>query len=171
MSTRYKIVGGIFFLSLAVIFVPMLFDEPRPATVYIKSMDHIDHSEVEPILEPDVSNVIEQKKVLRGLVDEDGFRLDTNTKVGEPALIYDLSEANAWAVQLGSFDSDEKASVFRNQLKDAGHDTWVSHAKVDDTIWTRVAAGPFHRLNEAETYRDSTIEEFDLEAIVVRFLP
>ena len=171
LSTKYRIAGGVFFISLAVIFVPMLFDESSSKTITIEPIEPPDIGDVEPIPEPDIQNVVAQRQLLQELVDEDGFRLDTNTKVGEPALLYNTTDATVWAVQLGSFSDDDKANVLRVQLKDEGHVTWVSHAKIDDEIWTRVAAGPFHNLKEAETYKNSAIKQFGLEAIVVRFLP
>lgn len=171
LETRYRVAGGVFFLALAIIFVPMLFDEPRSSKVEIAPMESVEIVDVASATVPEVPNALAKREALREVIDEDGFLRGTGTRIGDPSLLVDSEDATAWAVQLGSFKSDDLANTFRSQLRDEGQVTWVSRAKINDDIMTRVAVGPFQSRSEADEFREEATARYDVEAVVVRFTP
>ena len=171
LKTRHRIAGGVFFAALAAIFIPMLFDSPPTVDVEIDALEPIEIDEVTEVPIPDVTNALTKRQELRDVIDEDGFLSSTGTKIGDPGLLEDSDAADSWAVQLGSFKSDSLANAFRTKLKQDGQPTWVSRAKLNGTVMTRVAVGPFQNRAEADEFRNLAKSRYDVDAVVVRFVP
>ncbi len=171
IRTRDRIVGGVVLAALAVIFVPMLFDEPTGPSLEIEPMAELAIEPVGDIPSPDVGEVIKRRGELREIVSEDGFLVETATRLGDVTLDTPISETKTWAVQLGSFRNEESANALRERLKEDGQRTWVSRAKIDGNIMTRVAVGPFSELVAANEFRDLAKTRYELDAVVVAFRP
>lgn len=171
IQTRNRVVGGLFFAALAVIFIPMLFDEPRGPALEIEPMPDLNLERVPAIPLPDASTVLAKRDELREIVDEDGFLVETGSRLGDPTLDPTSEESDVWAVQLGSFRDEVRADALRERLKNDGRPTWVSQAKVNGELMTRVAVGPFKEREEANAFRESAVELYELDAVVVGFKP
>ena len=171
IQNRNRIVGGVFFLALAVIFVPMLFDESRGPELEIEPMQDIAIDEVASIPVPDTGNVERKHRTLREIVDEDGYLVETQTRLGEPSFVPASGELDAWVIQLGSFRESQLAESLRASLKKDGHSTWVSRAKVDGEVMVRVAIGPYDDYEETLLLRNEYQEKYDVDAVVKGFVP
>lgn len=171
IKTRDRIVGGVFLVALAVILVPMLFDESPGPGLEIEPMPDLDIERVPEIPLPNVSSAELKRDELRQIVDEDGFLVEYGTRVGDVTIDENLNDSGYWAVQLGSFREDAKADALRRRLQNDGQRTWVSQAKIDGVIMTRVAIGPFKEREAAESFRKDAAEQYEIDGLVVGYKP
>ena len=171
IKTRDRIVGGVFLGALAIILVPMLFDEAPGPALEIQPMAELDIERVPEIPLPNASSAESKRNELRQIVDEDGFLVEYGTRVGDVTIDEDLDDSGYWAVQLGSFREEEKADALRRRLQDDGQRTWVSQAKIDGEIMTRVAVGPFNEREAAESFRKAAAQQYEIDGLVVGYKP
>lgn len=171
IQTRDRIVGGVFLVSLLAIFLPMLFDETGGPPLEVEPMAKLNIEPVPNIPEPNVSTAIQKRDELREIIDEDGFMVDSGTRVGDVKLEESSNDSNYWAVQLASFSDKTKADALRKRLHEDELTTWVSEAKINSVVVTRVAIGPFDQRDEADQARLELTEKYELEAVVVNFKP
>ena len=145
-QTRYRITGGMFLLAIAIIFLPMLFDDDGVPSV---QLDPVDASYQPPAVEAfdDVvpeTDIAARVRALRQQTDDQGFHRRTRTRIGEPVLSSPNDETGAWAIQLGSFSEADKAIAFRDRLRADGLEAFTSTFKRrQGAIMHRVAVGPF----------------------------
>lgn len=161
-------------LALAVILIPMFFDEPReeiPA-IPVKSA-----TQVRPVL-PDYSEVVpdsdvqDRVRALEKEVDDEGYSTSTLERIGEPILLTPNEETEIWAVQAASFAQVENARNFRSQLREMGLEAFVSSARnASGTVMHRVAVGPMLKRADAEQMTNQIADQFDLSPKVVEMVP
>ncbi len=65
----------------------------------------------------------------------------------------DSELSRVWAVQVASFARGDNAQALRDELRGQGYEGFLSSAKRDGEVWTRVLVGPF--LDKAEAQRVS----------------
>lgn len=156
-TTRYRLIGSIFLLSLAAIFVPMVFDAPVPqrdGEVFAQQEDaglspteggnallQGPQQEVDEMIaelkqrEADLDAVFRESQVqerVSGLieqVDKDGYWSEDGTRFGEPVLTPVRSDTTVFAVQLATFDDPENAKLLRQQLRDDDAEAFISQYK------------------------------------------
>ena len=171
-QTRYRITGSLFLLAVAVIFLPMLFDGDGIPRVVVEPVD-IDYvpeavqrfEEAAP-----ASDFVERVAQLRQEVDEQGFHLETGTRIGEPVLSVPDDATEAWAVQLASFAEQGNAVNLRDRLRADGFEAFVSTYKPPGgEVLNRVAIGPVLDLVRAERLQQELSERYDVEAGIMAF--
>ncbi len=167
---RYRITGSIFLVALAVIFLPMLFDG---AGAPLRKSLPIPQSQVAPQTVPDfadlvpTSDVVAQVEALREEVDGDGFATDTSTRFGEPVLKPVDATSKIFAVQAASFANQDNAQGFRQELRDAGYEAFISTVKTRSSALHRVAIGPLLSQADANKIQADIARKFDLEPTIV----
>lgn len=191
--TRYRLIGTIFLLSLAVIFLPMIFDAPAASLQDIASTSDLNDTQTFESVDPraEVESLIAQmerdqqameqafadsklqEKVdgLRELVDADGYWVENGTRFGEPILLPIGDETEVFAVQLATFDEQVNARKMRERLLGDGEEAFISQYKQrglgGEKIRYRVAVGPMLSHTLAKTKRTSYTQTYGVEAIVV----
>tara|TARA_Y200000002_G_scaffold171626_1_gene141628 strand:- start:104 stop:703 length:600 start_codon:yes stop_codon:yes gene_type:complete len=191
--TRYRLIGTIFLLSLAVIFLPMIFDAPAPSLQDIASTSDLNDTQTFESVDPraEVESLIAQmerdqqameqafadsklqEKVdgLRELVDADGYWVENGTRFGEPILLPIGDETEVFAVQLATFDEQVNARKMRERLLGDGEEAFISQYKQrglsGEKIRYRVAVGPMLSHTLAKEKRTSYTQTYGVEAIVV----
>ena len=171
IKTRDRIVGGVFLAALAILLVPMLFDESPGPALEIEPMAELDIERVPEIPLPNASTAASKRDELRQIVDEDGFLIEYGTRVGDVTIDEKLDDSGYWAVQLGSFLEEDKANALRIRLQEDGQRTWISQAKIEGKVMTRVAVGPFDKREAAESFREVAVETYEIDGLVVGYKP
>jgi cell division septation protein DedD len=191
--TRYRLIGTIFLLSLAAIFLPMIFDAPAPSLQDIASTTDLNNTQTFENVDPraEVESLIAQmeqeqqamdqafadsklqEKVdgIRELVDADGYWVENGTRFGEPILLPIGDETEVFAVQLATFDEQVNARKMRERLLGNGEEAFISQYKQrglgGEKIRYRVAVGPMLSHTLAKEKRTSYTQTYGVEAIVV----
>ena len=133
--------GGVF---VAIIFVPMLFDEQNLPDVSVQPIDYKDTSiEFDGIPEIDSTGVRQAREDILSYMDSDGFRLDSGVRLGEPVLLPDSLDAISWAILLDTFKDKADVDAYRRSLAELDVDSWVSTRKDGSELLFDVATGPF----------------------------
>ena len=191
--TRYRLIGTIFLLSLAAIFLPMIFDAPAPSLQDDAFNSGLDDTQTFENVDPrtEVKSLIDQmaqdqkamdrvfadsklhEKVegIRETVDPDGYWVDNGTRFGEPILLPIREETEVFAVQLATFDEETNARKLREQLLGDGEEAFISQYKQrgigGEKIRYRVAVGPMLSHTLAKEKRISYSQIYGVEPIVV----
>ncbi len=76
---------------------------------------------------------------------------------------------HGFAVQVGSFSSEENAAAMQNRLRGGGYSAFLDRATVDGRLVYRVLVGPDARREHSERLRDRLAGEMDLRGVVVAF--
>lgn len=190
---KQRIIGALIIVSLAVIFLPMLFDEPHQArreqTLEVPPEPEMEPVEVEQPREPEVPESEEAPDIPmadQGEIERDGTRDDSATVTRDepesgqkpesepetgstPEVQQEESGAlrGAWLVRLGSFSNRDNALKLRDSVRDQGMDAHSETVDTDSGTFTRVFAGPFVDEQKAESAMEELESEFNLEAMVV----
>ena len=191
--TRYRLIGTVFLLSLAAIFLPMIFDAPAPLLQDIASTSDLNNTQTFENVDPraEVESLIAQmeqeqqamdqafadsklqEKVdgIREMVDADGYWVENGTRFGEPILLPIGDETEVFAVQLATFDEQVNARKMRERLLGDGEEAFISQYKQrglgGEKIRYRVAVGPMLSHTLAKEKRTSYTQTYGVEAIVV----
>jgi DedD protein len=170
-ETRYRVTGSLFLLALAVICLPMLLDGSGLPARSLPDLPMDDSlPEVATLTAPaPESDFIARVQELREQVDEQGFLTDSGTRFGEPVLSHTDARSEAWAVQVASFARAVNAEEFRARLRKDGYEAFISTARTDDQVLSRVAVGPLLDRQRAETLRGELSARYDVQARLVAF--
>ncbi len=123
---------------------------------------------------PDSAALLAAREALRAEIDPEGYRRETDTRVGDPVLAEEATvpyaPAEAWAVQMGSFSSRDNAVALRDRLRADGYDALLSSIKRASTKMTRVAVGPMVERDNAVRLQEELDGRYDgIEPRIVRF--
>lgn len=89
--------------------------------------------------------------------------------VPETPVIERAADSQGWAVQVGSFSSEENATALRDRLRGAGFSAFLDQATIDGRAVVRVLVGPDARREHSETLRDRLAAEMDLGGVVIGY--
>jgi DedD protein len=171
---RYRVTGSLFLLAVAVICLPMLLDGAGVSTRALPELPPMEETPppgppAEP--EPPVpeSDFLVRVQALRSAVDDDGFLAESGTRFGEPVLTASREDTEVWAIQVASFGNAANAEGFRERLREDGYEAFISTAKAQEKVLSRVAVGPFLDRERAESLRSELSARYDLGAQLMAF--
>lgn len=176
---KQRLVGAAVLVLLAVIFVPMILDQPaepppesKPAPVPPKSGENFS-SRIIPLDEPKTPLVErERSSAPVSLTREEALQVEaadqTPTKA-ESSVAAVPAGPSAWAVQLGSFSSARNAVALRDRLRKSGYTAFVEKAQSNGNEITRVFVGPALTRTQAEEAVKKLYAETKLKGIVVKY--
>ena len=190
MRATTLVVGG----ALALILIPMLFDEPATdyQTLTVAGSGPLSNERVmalqaeiqQPLGQsPTVVDfdqavpatyLIDRVRQLASEVDADGYNTQDGTRFGEPILQEMTDSSRVLAVLVGQRNDLAAARALREQMRDQGYEAFISAVKLEvggenslENIVHRVAIGPLLSHTDAEQMRDDISRANNVNARVV----
>ena len=137
-------------------------------------MNTIDYSDNSYISQIASDRLSELPSKMRELADSENYSLDSGTRFGEPVMGPVNEQTQVFAIRVKSFDLLEDARLFRETLRDNGHDAFISSAKevLADNILSEVVdhgvfVGPFLKVADTDEVLESINIQFGVESSVV----
>ncbi|MCH8499037.1 MAG: SPOR domain-containing protein [Marinobacter sp.] len=185
---KQRLIGALVLISLAVIFVPMLFDEPHPE----RTSRVIDIPD-EPVFPAVQVRSPTQQQLPDTVESAPGWRIEEPeaapvTPPAEPAVAqprpqpqvpaaapapqpeqvqYAETLQGAWVVQLGSFGSADNARGLRDRVREAGYNAHVQRVeRAGAAPLQRVFAGPFIERSDADKAKQALDRQFSVNSLV-----
>ena len=185
-GTKQRIVGTIVIASLALIFLPIIFDgqgshqtqtasripeqpvvpilpEPQQSRPVIISDADLVVTETKP--EPErVTKTIEESAsdLIEVSASESGFTRDI-------PILNSAGLPNGWSIRLGSFSEASNATNLMQRLQTAGYKAYIRDIDSEQVELTGVFVGPWLERALVNDYIDQLRDEFQLEGMVVRY--
>lgn len=185
-GTKQRVVGTIVIVSLALIFLPIIFD--GQGSHQTQTASRIPEQPVVPILpEPQQSRpVIISDADLVAIETKPESELVTKTieesisdpievSASESAFTRDIPTLNpaglpnGWSIRLGSFSEASNASDLMQRLQTAGYKAYIRDIDSEQAELTGVFVGPWLERPLVNDYIDQLRDEFQLEGMVVRY--
>ena len=191
---KQRLIGALVLISLAVIFVPMLFDEPHPErtsrvidipdepvfpAVQVRSPtqeqlpETIESAPAWRIEEPEAAAATPpaepaQPAVTQPASPQSQAPAATPTPAPQPEQIqYAETMQGAWVVQLGSFGNADNARGLRDRVREAGYNAHVQRVeRADAAPLHRVFAGPFIERSDADKAKQALDRQFSVNSLV-----
>ena len=192
--TRMRATTLVVAVALALILIPMVFDEPATdyqtltvagsgplsserAMALQKQLQQplgqsptvVDFDQAVP-----ATDLIDRVRQLAAEVDADGYNTQDGTRFGEPILQEMTESSRVLAVLVDQHNDITEARALRQQIRDQGYEAFISTAKLEvggenssENIVHRVAIGPLLSHTEAEEMRDDISRANNLNARVV----
>lgn len=192
--TRMRATTLVVAVALALILIPMVFDEPATdyqtltvagsgplsserAMALQKQLQQplgqsptvVDFDQAVP-----ATDLIDRVRQLAAEVDADGYNTQDGTRFGEPILQEMTESSRVLAVLVDQCNDITEARALRQQMRDQGYEAFISTAKLEvggenssENIVHRVAIGPLLSHTEAEEMRDDISRANNLTARVV----
>ena len=185
-GTKQRVVGTIVIVSLALIFLPIIFDGQGSHQTQIAS--RIPEQPVVPILpEPQQSRPViisdadlvaietkpESELVTKNI--EESISDPIEVSASESAFTRDIPTLNpaglpnGWSIRLGSFSEASNASDLMQRLQTAGYKAYIRDIDSEQAELTGVFVGPWLERPLVNDYIDQLRDEFQLEGMVVRY--
>ena len=137
-------------------------------------MNTIDYSDSSSISQIASDRLSDLPSKMRELADSENYSLDSGTRFGEPVMGPVNEQTQVFAIRVKSFDLLEDARLFRETLRDNGHDAFISSAKevLADNILSEVVdhgvfVGPFLKVADTDEVLESINIQFGVESSVV----
>ena len=192
--TRMRATTLVVAVALALILIPMVFDEPATdyqtltvagsgplsserAMALQKQLQQplgqsptvVDFDQAVP-----ATDLIGRVRQLAAEVDADGYNTQDGTRFGEPILQEMTESSRVLAVLVDQRNDITEARALRQQMRDQGYEAFISTAKLEvggenssENIVHRVAIGPLLSHTESEEMRDDINRANNLNARVV----
>lgn len=161
---KQRLVGATILSALAVIFVPMIFEESHtePGTREFKI------PEMPAQLENEAPGSLKAPSDAElGLAPEEVSPPVNESDTASTPETDDSAPLRAWVVQVGSFNDEENANALRDQIRKAGYPSYVESATSQAGIKYRVRVGPELDRQRAIDQRDRIASKFKLKGIVL----
>ncbi|KAA3626066.1 MAG: hypothetical protein DWQ09_17705 [Proteobacteria bacterium] len=180
---RQRLVGATVLVALGVIFLPMLFDTPNRGWL----------GEDRPLIPAplqELQNLAESARMAAPPVVTEPEQSDRSSSTNQPersevrdppARVADLPAPSrspralspdpqlaTWAVQVGSFSSEENATRLRDKLRKLGFRAYTEEHEEDGKQATRVRVGPELDEERAKKLLEKLKAKARIEGIVVR---
>ena len=190
----YRVSLMILLVAIVLLLVPFYFDYRDLSDDYVSTahtssvesnllemrdslkerMNTIDYSDNSSISQIASDRLSELPSKMRELADSENYSLDSGTRFGEPVMGPVNEQTQVFAIRVKSFDLLEDARLFRETLRDNGHDAFISSAKevladniLSDVVDHGVFVGPFLKVADTDEVLESINIQFGVESSVV----
>ncbi len=184
-SLKQRLVGALVFISLAIIFLPIIFDgqrtaidsepynaPPKPklktATLNIKPIEDSARpivnalDEIADDKDREVESNPQPQSVDQYIEEEEITDIAMRQSQNQPVAL-----AEAWVLQMGAFKTEENADLLRNRLLEAGYKAYTKH--IDG--FYKVYVGPEIRNYRIGELKNRLEQEFDVKALILKYIP
>ena len=190
----YRVSLMILLVAIVLLLVPFYFDYMDLSDDYVSTshtssvesnllemrdslkerMNTIDYSDNSSISQIASDRLSELPSKMRELADSENYSLDSGTRFGEPVMGPVNEQTQVFAIRVKSFELLEDARLFRETLRDNGHDAFISSAKelLADNVLSEVVdhgvfVGPFLKVADTDEVLESINIQFGVESSVV----
>lgn len=193
---KQRIIGAVIIVCLAVIFLPMMFDEPHQERTResIDLPEQPDFPEVrvdspQAPAEDQERNPVSTPETTANTTDSASEAQDSPVRIQpepeselqsepeESASSSTVSDQNeppdsaalegSYLVQLGSFGNGDNARTLRDRVREEGVKAYVETFQRESDTLIRVFAGPFLSRDKAESVKKSLDQVFGLDTLVI----
>jgi len=185
-GTKQRIVGTIVIASLALIFLPIIFE--GQGSHQTQTVSRIPEQPVVPILpEPQQSRPViisdadlvvtetkpEPERVTKTIEESASDLIEVSAS--ESGFTRDIPALNpaglpdGWSIRLGSFSEASNATNLMQRLQTAGYKAYIRDIDSEQVELTGVFVGPWLERALVNDYIDQLRDEFQLEGMVVRY--
>lgn len=162
---KKRLIGASVLASLAVLFVPMLFEAPPPRQPEIQPLP-----EKPPMRDFAAEMLTDEVPAVVPLAPRDPVVEARNDDLPPPSAARPAPGLKAWMVQVGSFSSRENALRLVQKLRRAKLPTPDPDlVSVGGKRYYRVRVGPVVERSEAEQMRTRASELADIKATIRRY--
>ncbi len=167
-ALQQRIVGAIVLVTLGVIFIPALLDGAGYKSRHVQDIEikekpafpPLSQKKVDPIATPLQQNKKQPEKVQQ-----------TDPKQAEPKQAHKTpvhkKPVKAFALQVGTFGSNENAEKMRNKMRKAGHTAFVDKFTVKGKTNYRVKIGPELERDALEKIKKALKKSKKIDAFIV----
>jgi DedD protein len=166
---KKRLVGSLVFISLAIIFFPLLFDgNEKDRSKYNDEL--LDPPKIELGLQS-IENVKKKisdmekasaRKLPSEVADENDYSKKANFRLDQNNLPVN------WALQLGSFQEQENAVRLRARLREQNYRSYILSGRSSTGDWYRVFVGPLSNKSALMDMRVEIKKKFGLGGNIVR---
>lgn len=184
---KQRLVGALVLLALGVLFVPILFEpEHRRAvdrTTQLPPPPSLTPMQItEPVRNHDIEAVKPAKEMYQ-LLPSTQAEPDATAQVVVPtkapetaqkpdrAVLDGQGVPKAWAIQVASFNTEQRANVLRDQLLDEGYPAFTRTLDITKGQVSRVYVGPKINHDKAVQLKATLDKSLKVDTLVVRFSP
>lgn len=191
---KQRLVGAFVILSLAVIFLPMIFDNPHEVNKVtiepVPPKPNIQNIVIEKPKRPSfkvveidpVDNKIKKQKQISAATVVTKALSETKPAVAEikrqksvksvqlkPVVSHLPIFKNIWMVQLGTFTNTKNAYALRDRLRKDGFDGHAKDIEIKGKKAVRVFSGPFVNRNKAEKAKKKLDGKYNVKSLIIYF--
>ena len=166
---KYRIVGALVLISLALIIVPLLLDRgPREVAepVRLSFPEHPVIAGESPALPHGETGSTEWQETPPAAIVEQ-VRESLGDEVADPPEV--PQGVDAWIVQAASFESEASAQDLLGRLRNADFPVFIETGRAGGKDIHRVRIGPVFAADEAAQFRERLGSQFKLDGLVMKF--
>lgn len=148
VNLKHRIIGAVILVSLAVIFLPMIFSEREPPAE-LKAISEIPGKGPEPGVAPAPPSATPPAPVVEPSVSQKKPTVETRppapaaSKAPAKTAPVAAMPARGWAVQVGVFANAANAAKLADKLKGQGHHVLLENIAQGSEKRVRLRVGPF----------------------------
>ena len=181
---KQRLIGAVILLSLAVIFLPIIFDgrqskidtapyklPPQPRFSNIEQPLELQPEQVQDV-EAELDQLADTQEAVQASPDIEtaaGYlgkeRLNDQAIRAKPAK--DIKLETGWIIQVGAFKEEQNANQLRSELLAAGFRAYTQQA----AQYYRVYVGPLIRSFQLDEQKQRLEQEFHLQTLVLEYHP
>ena len=173
---KQRLVGAVVLVAIGVLFIPTLFEQDSRRKVDLTTQippEPLDTPKPLVVPEPERPPGIEQAKALEEFYPHEEAVEETSPPANDnpPPVLNAEGVPNAWSIQVGSFQSEDRAEALERQLLEDGYTAYVRASALGDETRYRVFVGP--KINREQALREKAKLEKVLktETLLVRYQP
>ena len=172
---KQRLIGALVIVAAAIIFIPMLFDDagtsPEAIRVAIPQKPDVPKLEFSKPRPPSESTPRASSAVSKAEIAEAPVA-SGSSEAGQPEKpIVTASGVSGWAVQLASFEELANAEALRDKLRAAKYKAYIKYRPDKSPPLIQVFVGPELKRTAIDNLQRRLQSEYELQGIVVRYVP